>query len=368
MRCSGGLIVPGERPGQAVISQTAYRSGMSFVSGRPVTLRHAKTLALVVALVLLGFIATACSGSTPKPPPKPKPTFHHVTGPVSANARGIPQMGTLVGSAYGSNSDPSAWERQMGATLGVHRTYWGPSSVGNGVRTAADDIAKGRVPWISFKVPYSWSEMADGRGDEWVQSLAERLSKLAGPVWVAFNHEPEGDGPIAEWTAMQARLAPMVRSIAPNVAYSIILTGYSQLYGASEYHLDSLWPKDTKIDLAGFDIYNKYGVVKHGNEFTDETDVRRDFFDPISHWAKDHDVAWGLAETGITDRAAAERPDLLKRMYYALEASGGVVLTYFNTSVNSESSWPLESPSKKLEFAKVLRSAPTLTFPTSTGG
>ena len=49
--------------------------------------------------------------------------------------------------------------------------------------------------------------------------------QLDGPVWLAFHHEPEGDGDLRAWTAMQARLAPIVRETAPNVAYSIILTG-----------------------------------------------------------------------------------------------------------------------------------------------
>ena len=117
----------------------------------------------------------------------------------------------------------------------------------------ASDLAHQRVPWISFKLPYSWAEMAAGRG----RRLGPRRGpagspRLDGPVWVAFHHEPEGDGQdITHWTAMQERLAPIVRSAAPNVAYTVILTGWNQFYGPKDYSLTSLWPRDTKIDLVG---------------------------------------------------------------------------------------------------------------------
>ena len=41
------------------------------------------------------------------------------------------------------------------------------------------------------------------------------------------------------------------------MAYSIVLTGWNQFFGPSQYSLDSLWPKNTKIDLLGLDIYNQ---------------------------------------------------------------------------------------------------------------
>ena len=119
----------------------------------------------------------------------------------------------------------------MGQQLGVRRTYWGATQVDSAVKIAKTDLAAGRLPWISFKLPYGWADMAAGKGDAWIRDLATKLSKLNGPVWLAFHHEPEGDGDIKQWTAMQARLAPIVRSTAPNVAYSIVLTGWHQLYG-----------------------------------------------------------------------------------------------------------------------------------------
>ena len=121
----------------------------------------------------------------------------------------------------------------MGQQLGVRRTYYGATQVDKAVSVSKADLAMDRLPWISFKLPYSWAEMAAGKGDAWATDLAAKLNKLDGPVWLAFHHEPEGDGDIKQWTAMQAHLAPIVRAAAPNVAYTIVVTGYHQFYGSA---------------------------------------------------------------------------------------------------------------------------------------
>ena len=148
----------------------------------------------------------------------------------------------------------------MGKKLGVHRTYWGSGSVASAVKTAKADAANHRVPWMSFKAPYSWSQMATGKGDAWARNLATKMRAVPGPVWVAVVHEPENDGgDIQQWKKMQARLAPIMRKTAPNLAYSIILMGYHEFQGAAKYRMSAIWP-NTKIDVAGFDIYETYGA------------------------------------------------------------------------------------------------------------
>ena len=168
----------------------------------------------------------------------------------------------------------------MGHRLGVRRTYYGGTHVDKAVAVSKADLAMDRIPWISFKLPYTWAEMAAGKGDAWTHGLAVKLNALDGPVWLAFHHEPEGDGDIKQWTAMQARLAPIVRSAGSNVSYSIVLTGWNQLYGQAQYSLDSLWPKNTKIDLLGIDVYNKYGAVQDGVMHIKHTDMEGSYFKP----------------------------------------------------------------------------------------
>ena len=276
------------------------------------------------------------------------------------NKRGIPRCGTLLGAAYGANTNPIFWEQSMRHRLGVHRTYYSGYDVNDAVRTARIDLLRQRIPWISFKLPYTWAEMAAGRGDGWASGLARRLSRLDGPVWVAFHHEPEGDeGDIRDWTSMQERLAPIVRSSARNVAFSVILTGWNQVYGDRRYSLASLWPQDTKVDLVGFDVYNRYGVETAGRVTAVRTKFKRSYFKTFEKFAEKHDMAWGLAETGHTDLSAGVEPRFVKHLYNSVRRHGGVAVAYFNTRFNSVAPWRLTGQ-KDRHFAATLRGTPTL--------
>lgn len=303
-------------------------------------------------------VPSTSTPSTPVTTPKPA-----VEAPSSSNCtfstRGIPSCGALLGAGYGGNTDPASWEKEMGHQLGVHRTYFRADQVDYAVRTVQDDLAHGRMPWISFKLPYSWQDMAAGKGDAWARDLSKRLSQVNGPVWLAFHHEPEGDGDIMAWKAMQERLGPIVRSSAPNVAFTVILTGWNELYGGPEFSLDRIWPR-TKVDVAGFDIYLHYGLVKNGQKVTKWTNLRTDYFEKISSWAKRTGVAWGLGETGYTDEAHQKDPLWISKTYSDLEATGGVAFAYFNSTLNSIGSWSLSSKSKRDAFTRALSGTPTL--------
>jgi hypothetical protein len=271
------------------------------------------------------------------------------------SARGVPSCGAYVGGAYGSNSDVTPWEKSMGKTLGVHRTYYSAAKVSSAVNTAKADVANHRVPWISFKAPYSWSDMARGKGDAWAKDLATRMKSVGGPVWIAVHHEPEGDGDIQQWKAMQARLAPIMRAAAPNLGYSIILMGYHEFYGDKKYSLSAIWPK-TKIDVAGFDLYEKYGV----KGITTWKNFNKDYFAPLQAWSKSTGVPWGLAETGFSDPAAKQDPNWMSKTYSSMKAYGGIAFAYFNTNLNSVANWELSNATKKNAFTAINKSAPIM--------
>lgn len=275
------------------------------------------------------------------------------------SARGIPSNGVLVGAAHGSNSDPAGLERSIDGRLGVRRTYYTADGVASAVRTAREDLAKGRLPWLSFKLPYGWSDMAAGDGDGWARNLASRLAELDGPVWVAFHHEPEGDGDIQQWRKMQERLAPIVRSTAPNVAFTVIVTGWHQFYGDDEYALSEIWPRNTKVDVAGFDIYQQYGVVKDGRTTTSWTDFSA-YFSQIADWAARADVAWALGETGVTGAAAEARPAIIPDTVELMEKHGGIAYSYFDTTLNSIADWTLSTGPKREGFEDALSGSPRL--------
>ncbi|MCR6688022.1 carbohydrate-binding protein CenC [Cellulomonas sp.] len=304
--------------------------------------------------------STPTPGPTPDPTPDPTPTGGRLTNDCTYSLRGMPECGVLFGAAVGSNTDPASFESQLGGNLGVRRTYWGASNSNSSVRVAADDVANRRVPWLSYKLPYSWAEMADGKGDAWAVDLIRQLDEVDGPVWVAFHHEPENDGDIREWVSMQRHLAPLVHRNSDNVAMTMVVTGWHQLYGESQYSLDNIWPGDGLVDLIGFDIYNQYGVVKDGKTNTKGTDLADSYYPQISAFAKKHGVEWGLGETGFTDRAAQDDPQWLQRTYQQTKAWGGSAIAYFNTPLNSIGSWVITTPSKTDLFADVLKASPTL--------
>jgi len=344
---------------KVTFTTTARRAG-SQLNVRFAVNRLKKRKALLVDNVsVLRWLPTS-GGSTPPPPP-PDRVAGKLTNGCDYSSRGIPgSCAALLGSAYNSNTDPTSWESSMGQNLGIRRTYWGGSQVDKAVSTAKTDLADRRLPWISFKLPYSWSEMASGKGDSWTRDLATKLSKLDGPVWLAFHHEPEGDGDIKQWTAMQAHLAPIVRSAAPNVAYSIVLTGWHEFFGEAQYKLDNIMPKNTKIDMLGIDVYNRYGAPTNGKIQTTRSNLDRDYFAPTSAWAKAHGMAWGVAETGYTDKSAEDDPTWIQQTYNELKARGGVAFTYFNSNLNSTANWALSTSLKKSQFKSAMTKTPTL--------
>ena len=68
----------------------------------------------------------------------------------------------------------------------------GPRPVASAVKTAKADAAKNRMPWMSFKPPYSWADMAAGKGDAWARDLATKMKAVGGPVWVAVAPRARG--------------------------------------------------------------------------------------------------------------------------------------------------------------------------------
>lgn len=277
----------------------------------------------------------------------------------TVSARGIPECGAYFGGATGTNGSPASLEQEAGQPFGVRRTYWSGGQVSSAVRTASADLAANRLPWISFKLPYSWAQMASGRGDAWARDLAAQLGRLNGPVWVAFHHEPELDGNVRNWTAMQARLAPIIRSTAPNVAFTIIVTGWHQTRGdTGTYGLDKIWPKNTKVDLIAFDTYNYHGTPQSDRK--SPADLRADYFEFLSRWAKARGLAWGIGELGYTDATATADPEWLTRTYKDLVELNGVAMAYFNSSANASGDWLVDTRMRRQQFVKVLRTSPYL--------
>jgi hypothetical protein len=323
---------------------------------RPVRPVRWPGVAMAVTAALLLTVALVLPAGSALRPSRLHPDHYVLSDGCVLDARGIGPCGPLVGGATGGNDDPAALEQQFGRQYGVRRTYFTAGQEDWAVATAGADLAAGRIPWLSFKLPHPWVEMAAGAGDAWATDLSIRLAGLPGPVWVAFHHEPENDQPdVQAWRATQERLGPILRSHAPNAAFTVILTGWNQFHDP-EFSLPALWPRTT-VDLAGFDIYCP---VKAGKRADVTASIRDSYLVPLAAWAKAQGVAWGLGETGITNAASARHPDWIRTTRQELADAGGLVLSYFNSPLNSTQDWTLRDAGKAADFAAALRQSPVL--------
>jgi hypothetical protein len=282
------------------------------------------------------------------------------TGAPSATATG-PAGAALpfVGAAVGGNGSPASMEASAGRVLGLHRTYWNYGNIPASIKSATADANAGRIPWLSYKLSVSWADAAAGKADAATQALAAQLATVPGPVWVAIHHEPEGDGNLSDWVALQQRLLPILAQ-APNVRTSVIFTAWDTFdSGNPAYSLNALWPGNM-VDIMGVDAYNRYGDATHANKGWQEMSH---FYDEIAPAAKARGVNWAIAETGYTDAAAAKDPDWLTRAFDDManqKTLPGLGLCYFNSSANSVGSWPLNAVKDKKFDAILDRSHPAL--------
>jgi len=268
---------------------------------------------------------------------------------------------TLAGMSYGGNTDPSAFEAEVGNPVGVWRLYFQGSEVAKAVTAIATAGAKGRkVVWISFKLPASWADMGKGLQDAWVKDMGKRCSDAAVAVKVTvctcLHHEPEGDGPLADYQAMQKHCLPLIHGL-PNLLTSIILTGYPQQYGGTyaAWTLEACYPGPS-CDVIGVDPYLMYGTYQDYNKtppmvtsWTPPDACMKTFAD----FAKAKGCDWAVAETGQTNEAYNAPPagkdgkGFLAQQFAKAKELGAKWYCYFASTLNSRGSWEIDSAEAK---------------------
>jgi hypothetical protein len=271
---------------------------------------------------------------------------------------GIPTNGAYLGAAVGGTSDLGARETQLGTHLALHRTYYQANQIDRAVKTAKEDLAVGRLPWISFKPPLGWAEMATGAGNTWATQLADALKTVPGPVWLAVHHEPETDGDMNLWTAMQTQIAPIIHARTDNVAYSVIYSSWNT-YSRGMDNVATKWPGDDNVDILGIDAYNPYGAIRDAKMVTTSLDMKT-YYAKMAAWSAEHGTHWAVGETGITPTGAATDPTWLARTYHDMIAMGGIGLSYFDSSRNSDADWTLDDPTKFAQYKALLPETPHL--------
>ena len=250
------------------------------------------------------------------------------------------------GSSSGGNADPVVrHEIPAGRALGVRRTFyqWNQRT-SSMVTTASDDLAHGRLPWVSVKTP-SWAEMGAGKHDAEIDQMLSALAALQGPVWLTIHHEPEGGGgnnqpddPAgpAGHIAMNRRVRQRMTALnVRNVALAPILMTYTFKPASGRNPED--WFAPGIYDFIGVDHY-----------MDKEASLLDSSWISIRTWAGSKGLDISVGEWGMrgTDAAAGLRV----REWYdmainsATDGAGARVvgLSAFDSSLNSPSgSWEL---------------------------
>lgn len=269
---------------------------------------------------------------------------------------------TLFG-AGGGNLD------RTNSGIQIDRWYGGHGDVDKAIAKAKANHAAGIKTWLSFKLPHSWAAMASGSGDTWARDLFAKLDALGFEVWVAFHHEPEGDGVTSDWRKMQDRLSRMVPGgIAGRIKFWLIVTGWHQEDGTTAaYKWDVLYPTGAPIYGIAYDYpYNQYGFEwANGTKTTTMNTVWREgayWVDKLAARAKalsaseGREIRAAIAECGYSDEAFAKDKEWLDRFLAAADAANLEAVTYFDTPLNSVRSWYLgtSTSAKRTYFNQVL--------------
>jgi len=281
-------------------------------------------------------VTQGAQATTPPPP-----------APATPSYPGQPKAGTLYwGAAVSGNGDPSSrHEKPSGAPLSIRRTFfqWAKSATSM-VNMAKNDLAAGRLPWVSTKTP-SWSEMGAGKHDAAIDKMLKALDALPGPVWLTMHHEPEGGGgknypddPAgpAGHLAMNKRVRQRMTALGvDNVALVPILMSYT-------------WNKYSKRDPEQWwapGVYDFLGVDHYQNS---QASLENQIWSDVRAWAKQKGVEIAVGEWGMrgTDAAAGQRMQQWYNMAAGSHSDGKgarvVGLCAFDSDLNSPSgSWEL---------------------------
>lgn len=245
--------------------QAGDGTNLAFANGnaKPELISYAgnQTPSRLVVLVKSGsasYQVTVTTDTDTTTPPPPRPSTGSYPGQPPAGK-------VLWGASIQYNGDPYArHERYVdGEPMGVRRTFWSWNQRSSGVlRTAREDVAAGRVPWLSLKTP-SWRSMAQGDHDTAIDSLLRELDKLNGPVWLTFHHEPEGGhgsnsaddagGPAAHKDMNRRIRSRMNRLGTDNIALAPILMAWT--FNPNSGRDPGVWWDADIYDFLGVDVY-----------------------------------------------------------------------------------------------------------------
>lgn len=189
----------------------------------------------------------------------------------------VPQEPTPPASVnkvlIGMSAPANEWDARLRETgpVKARRLFGQLSSTSGLVTTAKNEIAAGRYPVLSFKVPNNdWSGVASGTYDAQLRTLASSLAPLPGKVFVTLHHEPAGDGTSQDFAAMQRHALPILGAPA-NVDAGIIANGWwwsATNQGYTDAEIAAWLPADVLAlcDIVACDTYQAGDETKPGED------------------------------------------------------------------------------------------------------
>ncbi len=290
---------------------------------------------------------------------------------VSAIAR--PAAGTWLGSWVGSRYGHSLPQREravleleskLGRKLAIDHTYvpWG-TSIG---WQPAWDLAGGRIPMISFGNGGDTREVAAGRHDAYLRSLAEQVRALGRPVLLRYAYEMDGDGN-RDWVHSGPEYVAAWRHVHRLFDGAGARAAWVWAPNASAFadpsRVQGYWPGDGEVDWIGADGYNWYGC-------RNRTDWRSfgQIFQPFYNWGMARHKPLMVAETGTTEDPADPGR---KRAWYTQAASAlrgmpGVRAVVFFDS-NNTCRWWVDTTPESLQGFRALANSSSLAAVAPTG-
>jgi len=318
-------------------------------------------LAAVAVLAVAGSLLAArtLSGGKLHPP------LLETVGPPASGA----WLGTWVGSRYG-HSRPQReravqeLESKLGRKLAIDHSYvpWG-TPIG---WQPAWDLANGRIPMISFGNGGDTREVAAGRHDAYLRSLAEQVRALRRPVLLRYAYEMDGDGNrdwvhsgrdyVAAWRHVQR----LFDNLDARAAW--VWAPNASAFG-DPAKVQRYWPGDRYVDWIGADGYNWYGC-RNRTDWRSFGQIFQAFYD----WGSQQRKPLMVAETGSTEDPAdpARKRDWYTYAASTLAAMPNLRAVMFFDS-NNTCPWWVDTTPQSLDGFRTLAHSPRLAAPPPAG-
>lgn len=312
------------------------------------------------AAAVLG-LASSCSEQQPASTARPTPSQKAPPGPPPIphppRFPGDPGQGRLYyGASVPYGQSVTGWERRLGSTLSVHRSYFTPdhNETLELIRQCRNDVSHGRLSHVSIKPPGTWAEIAAGGQDAWLDSMLRPLGELSTPILFTLHHEPENESGRAgmqpeDYVKMQRRLIDRAADRAPQVVITPVLQHWT-FDPLRDDNDPAVWLVP-EAPVMGFDVYNPWSPDngKDWRAFGSKMDEVLGWFGDTPLVIAEYGCRENSANPGLTAewvRDAAE---------YA-RTHNIVSMSYFNSSANTEEgTWALEGGTEEA-FGKLLAS------------